>query len=154
MTRILCLDDDLDTLNLLSLILKKADYEVLSTTSSYEALEILHHQPIDLITQDFMRPELDGLDFLKIMKSDAALRDIPVVSVAARVSDQLAEAVKQAGFDPDQDVAGYVSKPFSPFEIVDAIEVALTRYGKTIPPQAVHLRARYLSQQPAETDRS
>ena len=153
MTRILCLDDDLETVNFLSLLFKRAGYEVLTTTSSYEALEILHQQPIDLLTQDFMRPELDGLDFLKIMKSDAALRDIPVVSVAARVSDELAEAVKQAGFDPDRDLDGYVAKPFSPFEIVDAVEAALTRHGKTIPPQAVHLRAKYLSQQSLETDR-
>ncbi len=154
MTRILCLDDDPEVVNLLSLILKRAGYEVLGTTSSHEALDFLRHQPIDLITQDFMRPEMDGLDFLKIMKADATLRDVPVVSVAARVSDQLAEVVKQAGFDPDRDVAGYVTKPFSPFEILDAVSTALTKHGKAIPPQAAQLRARHLGQQPVETDRT
>ena len=57
-TRILCLDDDLDTLNLLDRILKRAGYEVLTTTSNNEALDIMHHQPIDLLTQDYMRPDL------------------------------------------------------------------------------------------------
>jgi CheY-like chemotaxis protein len=149
----LCLDDNSEELTLLSVILKRAGYEVLTTTSSYEALDILRHQPIDLLTQDFMRPDLDGLEFLKIMKLDAALHEIPVVSVAARERDPWVEAVKRAGLDPDRDVAGYVTKPYGPFEIVDAVEAALTRHGKAIPPQAAQLRARHLSQQPTETDR-
>jgi CheY-like chemotaxis protein len=152
MTRILCLDDDSDALNLLSLILKRADYEVLCATSSYEALDILRRQPIDLITQDFMRPDLDGLEFLKMMKSDATLCDVPVVGVSARPRGPRAEEMKQAGLDLERDLAGYVTKPYGPFEIVDAVEVALTKHGKAIPPQALRLRARYLSQQLAATD--
>ncbi len=152
MTRILCLDDDPDTLNLLRLILTRAGYEVIDTTSSYEALDILRHQPIDLITQDFMRPELDGLEFLKIMKLDTALRDIPVLSVASRERDPWAEAMKRAGFDPDRDLAGYVTKPFGPFDLLDAVEAALTRHGKAIPPQAAQLRAKHRGHSQAETD--
>ncbi len=154
MTRILCLDDDLDMLNLLGLALKRAGYEVPTTTSSYKALDILRHQPIDLLTQDFMRPDLDGLEFLKIMRSDAALCNIPVLMVASRERDPWAEAVKRAGLDPDRDVAGYVTKPYSPFELLDAVEAALIKHGKAIPLQAVQLRAKYLSQQSVETDRT
>jgi len=39
----------------------------------------LRHQPIDLFTQDFMRPDLNGLELLQMLKSDAALRDMPVL---------------------------------------------------------------------------
>ncbi len=146
MTRILCLDDEPEIIDLLRLIVKPAGYEVLATTSSYEALDILRHQPIDLFTQDFMRPDIDGLKFLQIMKSDAALREIPVLIVAAEM--------KQAGYDPDRDLAGYVTKPFSPFELLKAVEAALTRHAKAIPLQAAQLRARHLGQQSVETDRA
>jgi CheY-like chemotaxis protein len=86
------------------------------------------------------------------MKSDAALRDIPVLGVSARPRDRRAEEMKQAGLDLDRDLAGYVTKPFGPFELLEAVEAALTKHGKSTPPQAVQLRARYLSPQPTETD--
>ncbi len=152
MTRILCLDDDLDTLNLLSQILKRAGYEVLTTTGNYEALDIMHHQSIDLLTQDYMRPDLDGLEFLKIMKSDAALRDIPVLGISARPCDSLAEVMKMAGLDFEHDLAGCVTKPFDPFEILEAVSTALTKHGKEIPPQAAQLRDRHPGQQSVEAD--
>jgi CheY-like chemotaxis protein len=152
MTRILCLDDEPEILDLLSLILKPKGYEVLSTTNGREAQEILRHQSIDLLTQDFARPDLNGLELLQIMKSDAALRDIPVLGVSARPRDRRAEEMKQAGLDLDRDLAGYVTKPFGPFELLEAVEAALTKHGKSTPPQAVQLRARYLSPQPTETD--
>jgi CheY-like chemotaxis protein len=154
MIRILCLDDDPEVVVLLSRILRPAGYEVLSTTNSHEALDILRHQPIDLITQDFMRPDIHGLEFLQIMKSDAALRDIPVLGVSARPRDGRAEEMKLAGLDLERDLAGYVTKPFGPFELLVAVETALTKHGKAIPPQAAQLRARHLSQQAAETDRT
>lgn len=62
--------------------------------------------------------------------------------------------MKCVGLDLDRDLAGYVTKPFSPFEILDAVEAALTKHGKSIPPQAAQLRAKYLGHQPAETDRA
>ncbi len=153
MIRILCLDDDLDTLNFLSLALNRAGYEVLTTMSNYEALDIMHHQPIDLLTQDFMRPDLDGLEFLRIMKSDATLRDIPVVGVAALARDLWIEGMEHMGLDPDRDLAGYVTKPFGPFEILDAVSTALIKHSKEIPPQAAQLRDRHPGQQSVETDR-
>jgi CheY-like chemotaxis protein len=154
MTHILCLDDDPEVVNLLSLILTRVGYEVLSTTNSYEALDILRHQPIDLITQDFMRPDIYGVEFLQMMKSDAALRDIPVLGISARPRDPRADEMKQAGLDFERDLAGYVTKPFSPFQLVEAVETALTKHGKAIPSQAVQLMTKYRTQRSVETDRS
>ncbi len=153
MTRILCLDDDSETLDFMRLILTRVGYEVLTTTRNYEALDIMHHQSIDLLTQDYMRPDLDGLEFLKMMKSDAALRDIPVLGVAALARDLWAEGMKRLGLDPDRDLAGYVTKPFGPFEVLEAVSTALIKHGKEIPPQAAQLREWHLGQQSVETDR-
>ncbi len=127
MTRILCLDHDPEILDFLSLILKRARYEVLTTTSSYEALDIMRRQSIDLLTQDFMRPDLDGLEFLKIMKADTALWRIPVLHVASRARGPWADAVRHAGLDPDRDVAGYITKPFHYATLVDAVKSILAR---------------------------
>ncbi len=137
MTRILCLDDEPEILDLLSLILKRNGYEVLGTTSGYEALEILRHQPIDLLTQDFARPDINGLKFLQIMKSDTALRDIPVIGVSAKPRDARTEEMKQAGLDIEHDLACYITKPFSPYELLNAVETVLTNHGRAIPPRAV-----------------
>jgi CheY-like chemotaxis protein len=119
--------------------LKRKGYEVLTTTNSYEALDILRRQPIDLFTQDFARPDIHGLEFLQMMKSNAALRDIPVVGISARPRDVRTEEMKQVGLDIERDLACYVTKPYSPFEILNAVEVALTKHGKAIPPQAAQL---------------
>ncbi len=153
MTRILCLDDDSETLDVMRLILTRVGYEVLTTTSNYEALDIMHHQSIDLLTQDYMRPDLTGLEFLKIMKSDAALRDIPVLGVAALARDLWIEGMKRMGLEPDRDLAGYVTKPYDPFELLEAVEAALNKHGQEIPPQAAQLRDGQPGQQPAETAR-
>ena len=101
-----------------------------------------------------MRPDLNGLELLQMLKSDAALRDMPVLGVAARPRDPRAEEMKCVGLDLERDLAGYVTKPFSPFEILDAVEAALTKHGKSIPLHAAQLRAKYLGHQPAETDRA
>ena len=139
MTCVLCLDDEPEILDLLNLILKPKGYEVFYTTSGYEALEILRHQPIDLVTQDFMRPELNGLEFLKIMKADAGLRDIPVIGVSARPRAIRTEEMKLAGLDIELDLACYVTKPFGPYELMNAVETVLTDHGKAIPPRPAQL---------------
>jgi CheY-like chemotaxis protein len=59
------------------------------------------------------------------MKSDAALRNIPVLGVSARPREIRAEELKQAGFDIDRDLAGYITKPFGPSELLNAVEAAL-----------------------------
>ena len=128
MTRILCLDDDSDVLKLLSLCLMRKGYDVVVTANSLEALDILRTQSIDLLTQDFMRPDIHGIEFLQIMKSDAALRNIPVLGVSARPREIRAEELKQAGFDIDRDLAGYITKPFGPSELLNAVEAALSTH--------------------------
>jgi CheY-like chemotaxis protein len=131
MTRILSLDDESQMLDLLHLILGRAGYEYLGTTDEQEALSILHTQPIDLFTQDFMRPVgLCGIEFLRKLKSDEALKDIPVVGISARPRDARAKELELAGLDMERDLAGYIQKPFAPSELLVVIEAALRGRGK------------------------
>lgn len=125
MTRILCLDDDPDMLDLLRLILQLAGYEALCTVSSSEALRLLRTERVDLLTQDFMRPDMDGWAFLRLMKSDESLCAIPVLGISAGPRDFRADQARRMGFDLDRDLAGYVVKPFAPDELIAAVAEAV-----------------------------
>jgi DNA-binding response OmpR family regulator len=117
MTRILSLDDDTAILELIGLILERAGYEHVRTSDSHEALSILCNEPVDLFTQDIMRPDIDGWDFYRLIKSHETLRDIPVLILTCRAqSVDKIMGLQIAGVD------GYLTKPFGPHELLAAIE--------------------------------
>jgi CheY-like chemotaxis protein len=131
MVRILSLDDEPEMLNLMRLILGRAGYECLGTTDEQETLSILRTQSVDLFTQDFMRPVgLGGIEFLRKLKSDEALKDIPVVGISARPRGARAEELETAGMDMERDLDGYIQKPLGPQELLEVIEAALRKRGK------------------------
>ena len=131
MTRILSLDDESQMLDLLHLILGRAGYECLGTTDEQEALSILRTRSIDLFTQDFMRPVgLCGIEFLRKLKSDEMLKDIPVVGISAKPRYARAKELELAGLNMERDLAGYIQKPFGPHELLVVIEAALRKRGK------------------------
>lgn len=148
MTRILSLDDESEMLDLLCLIFRRAGYESLCTTDEQEALSILRTQPIDLLTEDFMRPGIGGWEFLRLMKSDAGLRDIPILGISAGPKDMRARQLKAMGLDIDRDLDGYVTKPYGPIELLDAVAAALTKRSKPVPAQAVQFRAKFITRHP------
>ena len=143
MTRILCLDDDHEFTDLLRLILTRAGYEVITTSEEAQALAILRAQPPDLFTQDFLRPGVGGWEFLRMMKSDAGLRDIPVLGISAGPRDMRARQLESMGLDIERDLVGYLTKPFGPIELLDVVEATLQKHARPIPDQAAHLREQY-----------
>ena len=88
-----------------------------------EALEIIKKQNIDLIILDVMMPKMDGLTFLKEMKE---IKNIPVIILSAR--DE--EYDKLTGFDLNAD--DYLTKPFSPKELIARIKAILRRLGTNL----------------------
>jgi CheY-like chemotaxis protein len=133
MTRILSLDDESQMLDLIRLILERVGYECLGTTDEQGALSILRTQPVDLFTQDFMRPGgMCGVKFLRQLRSDGALRDIPVVGISARARDARAKELELAGMDIERDLDGYIEKPFGPQELLEVIEAALRKREKPV----------------------
>lgn len=128
MIRILSLDDDPGMLELIHLILQPVGYEHRWTTESAEAWAILHAEPVDLLTQDLMRPQLDGWEFYRRLQSDDVLCDLPVLIITARAY----QADKP--WPPELTaVDGYLVKPFGPLELLAAVEWVLRRHGKTLP---------------------
>lgn len=147
MIRILSLDDESEMLDLMRFILEsvgflKSDgFEYLTTTDEQEVLSILRDQSIDLFTQDFARPGPGGCEFLRRLKSEEALKSIPVLGITAGSRDMRSEQLSQVGLDLDRDLAGFVHKPFGPAELIDAIETALREQGKPVPSGVEEFRA-------------
>jgi PAS domain S-box-containing protein len=86
-------------------------YRVIAVDNGRAALEAARQELPDVILSDVMMPGLDGLTLVEILKSDEALRHIPVVLLTARAAKDAAVAALEAGADD------YICKPFSPAEL-------------------------------------
>lgn len=98
-------------------------FDCLEAENGLEALEIIKKEKIDLVVLDVMMPKMDGLSFLKEMKK---IKNIPVIILSARTE----EYDKLAGFDLNAD--DYLTKPFSPKELIARIKAILRRSGTNI----------------------
>jgi DNA-binding response OmpR family regulator len=105
-TKILIVDDDLDSLGAYSRLLKMADYEVLSAVTGQECLLLARAEHPDLILLDVRLPDLDGLEVCRRIKADPELASVAVINMTGmRTSeDNEAEGI-EAGAD------AYLSKP-------------------------------------------
>jgi adenylate cyclase len=105
---ILVVDDNEDNRDMLARRLRRQGYEVLMAAGGHAALETLGHRAVDLVLLDVMMPDLDGYAVLQHMKTDAALRDIPVLMISAL--DQLDSVVRCIQLGAED----YLGKPFEP----------------------------------------
>lgn len=117
--KILIAEDNKDILNLLRLHLTKEGYTVICAENGNRAIEIFNNDNIDLVILDIMMPGADGFEVLQhIRKTSMA----PVIFLTARSE----ESDKVLGLDLGAD--DYVSKPFSPIEIVSRVKAQLRRF--------------------------
>lgn len=101
--------------------LRKAGFEVREAADSRAArLELADRRP-DLVLVDWMLPDTSGLELTRTIKRENATRDLPVIMLTARAT----EADKVAGLDGGAD--DYVTKPFSPRELLSRINAVLRR---------------------------
>ena len=117
--RILAIDDSVVNLKLLSVILTREGFEVITSTDSLAALPLtIEHQP-ELLLLDIMMPGLSGLELLGLLKANNLTDSIPVLMVTARTQGADVKAALEAGaFD-------YVKKPLDEVEIVARVRSAL-----------------------------
>jgi len=122
-TKILVVDDEPDALELVKVNLSNAGFFVATAEDGDEALKKARSLSPDLILLDVMLPQVDGLEVCKILRRDDATRDIPIIMLTART----AEIDRVLGLELGAD--DYVTKPFSPRELVLRVK-ALLRRGK------------------------
>jgi DNA-binding response OmpR family regulator len=124
--RILCIEDDEEMIDLIRLILTRRGFEVLGAFSGESGLEIIRNEKPDLILLDLMMPEMDGWEVYQQIKSYDATHNIPVIVVTAK-----AQSIDRVLGLRIAKVDDYISKPFSPQELLDSIDSVLTRKTKT-----------------------
>ncbi len=115
---ILVVDDDRKIVNVVKLYLEKNDYQVLVAYDGVEALEVARLKQPDLVVLDLMLPRISGLDVCRILQAESKM---PVVMLTARIT----EDDKLAGFELGAD--DYLTKPFSPRELVARVRAVLRR---------------------------
>jgi signal transduction histidine kinase/DNA-binding NarL/FixJ family response regulator len=93
-------------------------YRVSAVDNGRAALELARRELPDIILTDLMMPGLDGLTLIEIIKSDAALKHIPVIVLTARAGKEAAVSALEAGADD------YIAKPFSPAELRARVRAA------------------------------
>jgi two-component system alkaline phosphatase synthesis response regulator PhoP len=121
MPRILIVDDDHEIVRLLKAYLEKAGFSVLTAYDGETALHILRREHPDLLLLDLMLPDRDGWDLTRIIRSDDALADTPIIMLTARVEDSDKIVGLEIGADD------YVTKPFNPREVVARVRALLRR---------------------------
>jgi two-component system alkaline phosphatase synthesis response regulator PhoP len=119
--KILVVDDEKDLTALVSLHMKMAGFEVLTASNGEKALDLSREEKPDLIILDLMLPKIDGWQVCERLRQDAVTKDIPVIMLTART--QIEDKLK--GFEAGAD--DYVTKPFSPRELVARVKRVLAR---------------------------
>lgn len=114
---ILIVDDDQRNIFALRLTLKAKGYQVLSSTSASEAMEILEaNKGVALILMDMMMPEIDGYEAIQLIRNSSLMGKIPVIAVTAQAMSGDREKCLKAG------AQSYVSKPIDVDKLMGEIE--------------------------------
>lgn len=117
-------DDESDILELVSLHLQKANYRVHSFTEAASLYRFLEREVPDLVILDLMLPDVDGLEICRYLRGRELFSSIPIIMLTARTD----EMDKVIGLELGAD--DYVTKPFSPRELVARVRAVLRRHGR------------------------
>lgn len=121
METILLVEDEQAIRQMLDFALSRAGYRILEAGNAVQAQSILRETKPDLILMDWMLPDASGIELIKIIKRDEFNRNTPIIMLTAKSS----EDDKITGLNSGAD--DYVSKPFSPRELIARIKAVLRR---------------------------
>jgi CheY-like chemotaxis protein/MinD-like ATPase involved in chromosome partitioning or flagellar assembly len=119
--KILIVDDDIETVRLVDLMLKRKGYETITANNGAQAIELAISTKPALIVLDIMMPDMDGYQVTVLLRNNPATADIPILMFTAKgqVDD------KVTGYEAGAD--DYLSKPVHPAELVAHIKALLAR---------------------------
>ncbi len=130
--KILIIEDEPDTIELLTFTLKNAGYHVESSTSGQEGIAQIRQSVPDIILLDILIPDLNGFEICKIVRGEPRLEHIPIIMLTACSSDIDRILGLELGADD------YVTKPFSPRELLLRIEKQLKKAPITPNPSGIY----------------
>ena len=118
--RIILADDNADMRDYVRRLLVAEGYMVEAVANGEEALALARRQQPDLVLSDVMMPRLDGFGLLRALRSDPALREIPMLLLSAKAGEEARIEGLEAGADD------YVTKPFSARELIAHVSANLS----------------------------
>jgi DNA-binding response OmpR family regulator len=128
--KVLVVDDDVKTVELVKLYLNRDGYRVLTAYDGVEALRLAREGHPDLIVLDLMLPGINGLEVCRTLREES---DVPIIMLTARTTDEDKLVGLELGADD------YVTKPFSPRELAARVRAVLRRLpGERGPAEIQH----------------
>ena len=135
--KILIVDDNNDSLEILSLRVTKFGYEAIKARNSKEAIAYAEAEPPDLIFMDMDLPDVDGVRTTAILKQNPKTSHIPVVAVTAWMSELWREKALKVG------IVGYLLKPVAPQTLKQTIEQFTNRSLNPTDNRSLEFRSAY-----------
>ncbi len=114
--KVLVVDDEIHIIHVVAIKLRNNGYEVITADNGAEAFEAALKEKPDIVVTDFQMPVMTGLELIEKLRQCEQTRDIPVIMLTARsfaISKEQQESLQ---------IAGCLSKPFSPRELLENIE--------------------------------
>ncbi len=121
--KILIVDDEPDALKLIEYNLREAGFHVFTAANGTRAIELARRHLPNLVLLDLMLPEVDGIEVCKTLRRDPDTADMPIIMLTAKAEEMDRVIGLEVGADD------YVTKPFSPRELVLRIKNILRRNG-------------------------
>ena len=128
MIKILVIEDDASVLDNLEDILMLENFQVFTAKDGREGVDVALRQLPDLIVCDVMMPKMEGYEVGKYLRADPATKTIPFIFLTAKAERLDYREGMESGADD------YVTKPFRPQELINAIEVRLARHASLMQP--------------------
>lgn len=120
--RLVYIEDEPEMIDLVRLILNRRGFEITGANGGREGLDLVKKMIPDLVLLDLMMPDMDGWDVYQQMKADETTQNIPVIVVTAK-----AQSIDKVLGLHIAKVDDYISKPFSPQELIDSVEKVFAR---------------------------
>ena len=120
--KILIVDDDPITINLLRLILEPAGYETCSAQNGVDALKMVAETTPDIILLDIMMPIMDGLTVCKELRTQAETKTLPILILSTNALASSVKAVMAAG------ATKYLFKPISRDNLIQEVNRAISNH--------------------------
>ena len=126
MDEILIADDELNQIELMKFNLEKNGFFVKSAFNGEQALDMIYEKKPNVLIADWMMPKMSGIELCKILRSNEDTKLLPIIMLSARSED----ADKSLGLDTGAD--DYISKPFSPRELVSRVKALVRRANASL----------------------
>lgn len=119
--KILIADDELRLRKVVALYMRRCGHEVIEAENGQQAFEMAKEQMPDVLVLDVMMPKMTGLEATKMCRQDAQLKDTPIILLTANAGEKDHRLGQEAGANK------YITKPFSPKELMEAITDIVTQ---------------------------